>query len=172
MSRTTDVLLAGSAIFQRVLAVAALAAAVSCFCLLEGCTVYRGGSGPDTLDGRRATSVRMEATGYDSGQKSCNWTYDRQGRPVVASGPDKGKPKAVGITASGTRAQRGTIAADTDYYPFGTVMYVPGYGYGTVEDRGGDITGPHRIDLWFATEREALQWGRKKNLPVKVWRKR
>ena len=32
---------------------------------------------------------------------------------IIASGPNKGKPKAVGITASGTRAHRGTAAADT-----------------------------------------------------------
>jgi len=56
----------------------------------------------------------------------------------------------------------GTIAADTKYYPFGTRMYVPGYGWGKVEDRGGAIKGPDRIDLYFNSHNEALQWGRKK----------
>ncbi len=56
----------------------------------------------------------------------------------------------------------GTIAADTDYYPFGTRMYVPGYGWGVVEDRGSAIKGPTRIDLFFSSHRKALQWGRKK----------
>ncbi|MCP4292617.1 MAG: hypothetical protein GY780_12375 [bacterium] len=56
----------------------------------------------------------------------------------------------------------GTIAADTKYYPFGTRMYVPGYGWGVVEDRGGAIKGPDRIDLYFNSHNEALQWGRKK----------
>ena len=112
----------------------------------------------------------MEVTAYDSGQKSCNWTYDRLGRPVIASGPDKGKPKVVGQTASGKMAKFGTIAADTKHYPFGTVMYVPGYGTGVVEDRGSAITGAHKIDLWFPTEREALNWGRQKNVRVTVWR--
>jgi len=56
----------------------------------------------------------------------------------------------------------GTIAADTRYYPFGTRMYVPGYGWGTVEDRGGAIKGPDRIDLYFDSHDEALQWGRRK----------
>ncbi|HID03617.1 MAG TPA: hypothetical protein EYP18_10480 [Desulfobacterales bacterium] len=59
----------------------------------------------------------------------------------------------------------GTIAADTQYYPFGTRMYIPGWGWGVVEDRGGAIKGPDRIDLYFNSHRDALQWGRR-NLPV------
>lgn len=59
-------------------------------------------------------------------------------------------------------AEKGTIAADTRYYPFGTEMYVPGYGWGRVEDRGGAIKGPNRIDLYFDSHSEALQWGRRK----------
>ncbi len=56
----------------------------------------------------------------------------------------------------------GTIAADTKYYPFGTRMFIPGYGWGVVEDRGGAIKGPRRIDLFFHSHQEALQWGRRK----------
>ncbi len=56
----------------------------------------------------------------------------------------------------------GTIAADTKYYPFGTRMHVPGYGWGVVEDRGGAIKGPNRIDLYFDSHSDALLWGRKK----------
>jgi len=56
----------------------------------------------------------------------------------------------------------GTIAADTKYYPFGTRMYVPGYGWGVVEDRGGAIKGPDRIDLFFDSHSDALRWGRRK----------
>ncbi len=58
--------------------------------------------------------------------------------------------------------QDGTIAADTAYYPFGTRMYVPGYGWGTVADRGGAIKGPDRIDIYYNTHSEALQWGRQR----------
>ena len=58
----------------------------------------------------------------------------------------------------------GTIAADTQYYPFGTRMYIEGYGWGRVEDRGGAIKGPNRIDLYFDSHQEALQWGRRKSL--------
>ena len=61
----------------------------------------------------------------------------------------------------------GTIAADTKYYPFGTVMYVEGYGKGVVEDRGSAIKGQDRIDLFFRSHRKALKWGRKK-IMVKI----
>ena len=56
----------------------------------------------------------------------------------------------------------GTIAADTKYYPFGTRMYIPGYGWGVVQDRGGAIKGPDRIDLYFDSHSDALHWGRRK----------
>ncbi len=56
-------------------------------------------------------------------------------------------------------SQDGTIAADTKYYPFGTRMYVPNYGYGIVEDRGSAIQGPKHIDLFFDSHSEALEWG-------------
>ena len=58
--------------------------------------------------------------------------------------------------------QDGTIAADTNYYPFGTRMHVPGYGWGMVLDRGAAIKGPDRIDLFFASHKDALAWGRRK----------
>lgn len=61
----------------------------------------------------------------------------------------------------------GTIAADTNYYSFGTKMHIPGYGWGVVEDRGSAIKGPDRIDLYHSTHGSALLWGRKK-LKVKV----
>lgn len=54
----------------------------------------------------------------------------------------------------------GTIAADTRYYKFGTRLYVPGYGYGVIEDRGSAIKGPTRLDLYYDSHAEARQWGR------------
>jgi 3D (Asp-Asp-Asp) domain-containing protein len=56
----------------------------------------------------------------------------------------------------------GTIAADTRCYPFGTRMYVPGYGWGVVEDRGSAIKGPNRVDLYFDDYDDAMNWGRRK----------
>jgi len=106
-------------------------------------------------------------TGYCRCGVCCGWRRNWLGRPVYANGPQKGKKKRVGVTASGARAHIGTIAADASLYPFGTMMYVEGYGYGRVEDRGSGIVGEH-IDLYFLTHRQAKQWGRK-NMSVKVW---
>lgn len=58
--------------------------------------------------------------------------------------------------------QDGTIAADTNFYKFGTRIYVPGYGMGIVEDRGGAIKGTSRLDLYYDSHRDARRWGRRK----------
>ncbi|MFP4668295.1 MAG: 3D domain-containing protein [Desulfobacterales bacterium] len=65
--------------------------------------------------------------------------------------------------------QDGTIAADTRYYPFGTRMYIPGYGHGVVEDRGSAIKGPDRLDVFYRSHSKALQWGRRK-VDVKIYK--
>lgn len=109
----------------------------------------------------------LETTGYCKCGDCCGWRRNWLFRPVVASGPNEGKPKAVGYTSSGVRARPGTIAADTSIFPFGTVMYIPGYGYGRVEDRGQAITGYH-VDLYFLRHADAERWGRVKK-KVKVW---
>ena len=78
----------------------------------------------------------------------------------------KGSRKKVGVTARGTVARHGTVAADPKVYPFGTKLAIPGYGTGVVEDVGGAITGRH-IDVWFPSHGHARQWGRR-NLNVTV----
>ena len=130
-----------------------------------GCTLFMMEE-PD--DGIRGHYVTMVTTAYCPCEICCSWTRDAKGNPVVSAGRGRGKPKKVGITASGTKAKPGTIAADTRYYPMGTVMYIEGYGYGVVEDRGGKIKGRHHIDLFYPTHAEAKKWGRKKQSVV-VW---
>jgi hypothetical protein len=56
----------------------------------------------------------------------------------------------------------GTLAADTDHYPFGTRMYIPGYGWGRVEDRGGAIKGPNKLDVFVNSHRQTRPWGRRR----------
>ncbi len=130
--------------------------------LLAGCA-----TGIRPPRGARMVERPMVTTGYCKCGKCCNWRRTIFGRPVIAGGPHKGEHKEVGRTASGTKARPGTIAADTTRYPFGTVMYIPGYGYGRVEDRGGGIQGQH-IDLFFKRHRDAMAWGRQRKT-VKVW---
>lgn len=108
---------------------------------------------------QRTEFVTLEATGYCKCQECCGWRRNLLMQPVYAYGPQEGERKKVGVTASGTKAKSGTIAADTSVFPFGTRMKVPGYGWGTVEDRGGAIKGG-KIDLFFKTHKQALEWGR------------
>lgn len=70
---------------------------------------------------------------------------------------------ANGITASGKLVNYNAgrfVAADASL-PFGTKILIPGYSAASVEvlDRGGAIRG-NRIDVFFPTHQQALQWGR------------
>ena len=91
------------------------------------------------------TPVEVEVTGYAP--------LDPQAVPGMCY---SGDPT---VTASGEQSQPGISIAAGPSVPFGTEMYVPGYGVGVVHDRGGMITDKH-IDLMFATRGQALSWGR------------
>ncbi|HZT97758.1 MAG TPA: 3D domain-containing protein, partial [Chloroflexota bacterium] len=68
-----------------------------------------------------------------------------------------------GTTASGTWTTWGTVAATL---PFGTRLYIPGYGNGTVLDRGGAV-GPGHVDLYMPSCTEAIDWGvRTENIEI------
>ena len=136
---------------------------VLCSLALLGCSGIRP---PDDVD---PIKVRMTVTGYCDCGDCCGWerSWLRLGTPVYSSGPNKGKPKEVGITATGTETRHGTAAVDRRRWAFGTVFHVPGYGYARAEDTGGAIKGNH-IDLWFPSHDAALRWGRR-TLTVTVW---
>lgn len=63
-----------------------------------------------------------------------------------------------GIMASGERTFFGACACGPGY-EFGTLFYVPGFGWAVCMDRGGQITDMH-LDIWLPTEQDALRWGR------------
>ena len=134
---------------------------VLCVVVLCSCSTIKPPKNARRLD------RRMLATGYCKCGDCCNWKRTFYGKPVIKSGSGKGDRKSIGITANGTKAKPGTIAADTSKYPFGTVMHIPGYGYGRVEDRGSAIKGEH-IDLFFKSHGQALEWG-KQYKDVKIW---
>ncbi len=71
------------------------------------------------------------------------------------------------ITATGTRPGPGTIAVDPRDIPFGTPLWVEGYGWGKALDTGAAMQKQEKLlDLYFHTRAEALSWGRKKVLVV------
>lgn len=66
--------------------------------------------------------------------------------------------KTDGITATGTVATAGrTIAVDPTVIPYGSQVILNGIAY-TAEDCGGAIKG-NKIDMFFDTHQEALEWG-------------
>ena len=71
-----------------------------------------------------------------------------------------------GITASGTKATAGRTFAAPKNYAFGTKIEIAGMGTYVVEDRGGAITG-NKIDIYFDSHQEALQFGRRQ-LQIKI----
>ncbi|NOU92150.1 hypothetical protein GC093_02725 [Paenibacillus sp. LMG 31456] len=99
----------------------------------------------------RLKAVEVVATGYYAGKES--------------TGKNPGHPE-YGVTYSGMKVKRNknslsTIAADPKVFPIGTVLWIPGYGYGVVADTGGAIKG-NRIDLYFETKDQVYkEWGKK-----------
>ena len=72
-------------------------------------------------------------------------------------------------TATGKRPKLGTIAVNPYYIPYGTQIYVSGYGYGVARDTGAfrkykraDGTPVNQLDLWMNTEKEGRRWARKR----------
>nr|WP_145401593.1 3D domain-containing protein [Paenibacillus xylanexedens] len=84
-----------------------------------------------------------------------------------STGKNKGDAD-YGITASGEKTKEGvTIAADWRVLPKGTRVYIDGIGERTVLDKGGAIKG-QKIDVYFESEKEALNFGRKKHVKVRI----
>ena len=50
------------------------------------------------------------------------------------------------------------VAVDPSFIPLRSRLYVDGYGYATALDVGGSIKG-NRIDLFFESYEEAINWG-------------
>lgn len=63
-------------------------------------------------------------------------------------------------TATGIMPYVGVVAVDPRYIPLGTKMYIPGYGVAVAADTGGAIV-RNIIDVFFNTERECINWGRR-----------
>ena len=64
------------------------------------------------------------------------------------------------MTASGMTVGVGRIGVNPDVIPYGTKLYVTGYGYCVAADCGWGTTGMGRIaDLYMNSEAECEQWG-------------
>jgi 3D (Asp-Asp-Asp) domain-containing protein len=66
---------------------------------------------------------------------------------------------AHGVSADGTvLIPKSRVVAAPRSTPMGTVLDIPGYGVARVADRGAAIT-EGRLDVFFWTHKEALNWG-------------
>lgn len=94
-------------------------------------------------------STTVTATGYTAGFES--------------TGKNPNHPE-FGITYSGVKVKRdlySTVAADLNVFPIGTILFIPGYGFGVVADKGGAIKG-NRLDLYYETVKDVYEkWGKK-----------
>jgi len=104
----------------------------------------------EKFDWSKYPKYTVTATGYTAGFES--------------TGKSMGDPE-YGITYSGVKVKRdlySTIAADLSVFPIGTILFIPGYGFGVVADKGGAIKGD-RLDLYYETVQDVYrQWGKKK----------
>ena len=112
----------------------------------------------EDMDWSQYEKQTVSATGYTAGIESTGKTPDHPG---------------YGITYSGLQVRRdlySTIAADPNIFPIGTILFIPGYGYGVVADTGSAIKGK-KIDLYYETVEDVFtEWG-KRTLDVYVVRK-
>lgn len=102
------------------------------------------------LDLKQFEKVEVVATGYSA--------------DIESTGKSPGHPE-YGITYSGVRVRKdtfSTIAADPKVFPLGTILFIPGYGFGVVADTGSAIKG-YKLDLYFQTKAQVYrEWGKRK----------
>jgi 3D (Asp-Asp-Asp) domain-containing protein len=72
-----------------------------------------------------------------------------------------------GTTATGTSVHRGTVAVDPNLIPLGSLLLIPGYGYGRAEDTGAAVHGYH-VDEWRPSCGDAFRATRHET--ITVWR--
>jgi 3D (Asp-Asp-Asp) domain-containing protein len=84
----------------------------------------------------------------------------RSARTLEASAYTLAEGSGTGLTSTGVVPYHGVVAVDPDVIPYGTRMFIPGYGFAVAADCGGAINGD-RIDLFMDSYSEAISWGRR-----------
>jgi uncharacterized protein YabE (DUF348 family)/3D (Asp-Asp-Asp) domain-containing protein len=82
-----------------------------------------------------------------------------------------GRTTACGNWPQFTRTLKkpGTIAVDPKSIPYGTLLYVTGYGYCVAEDTGSNTVDSSRMgDVFMNTTSDCYKWGRRRNVTVYV----
>ena len=88
------------------------------------------------------------------------YTYSKTLTVMITAYTHTGRKTSTGVWPS-----IGTVAVDKSVIPYGTKMYIPGYGFGVAQDTG--VSGNH-IDVFFDTEAECRQFGRKRDRTIYI----
>lgn len=89
------------------------------------------------------SKINMKSTAYTAG--------------IESTGKNPGD-EGYGLTASGMKAKKGVVAVDTSVIPFGTELYIEGYGYAIAGDTGSAIKG-NKIDVFLDDYEDAKKYG-------------
>jgi uncharacterized protein YabE (DUF348 family) len=101
------------------------------------------------------TRINLQSTNTDHGKI----TYWRK-ITAYATSYDSTCPGCDTITASGSVLKKGSIAVTLDWYRYmkGAKVYIPGYGFGTIEDVGGGVPwSTNWVDLGYKKD-EYVPW--------------
>jgi len=88
--------------------------------------------------------------------KSANMSTSGYCSCILCTGKNPGD-YGYGITASGLAQGYGVVGVDPKTIPFGTKLYIEGYGFAVAGDTGGAIYEGH-IDLGFTSHADAVTW--------------
>lgn len=105
---------------------------------------------------KTTSAVSSNVSGVTTDNSGASVNYSKTITGVITAYCNKGR------TSTGRSTQRGIVAVDPKVIPYGTKLYIPGYGYAVAGDTGGAMrSGKVLIDLWFNSEAECNAWGRK-----------
>lgn len=108
---------------------------------------------PETVEVGTGNNLNMIET-------SRGFVRYRSARTVEASAYTMAEGSGTGLTSTGVVPYHGVVAVDPDVIPYGTRMYIPGYGFAVAADCGGAING-NTIDLFMEDYGDAISWGRR-----------
>lgn len=105
---------------------------------------------------KTTSAVSSEIAGVTTDNSGKPLNYSKTITGVITAYCDKGR------TSTGRKAQSGVVAVDPKVIPYGTKLYIPGYGYAVAGDTGGAMkSGKVLIDIWFGSEAQCNAWGRR-----------
>ena len=137
-----------------------------------------------TAEGNSGKGIYTKETTYINGKKEdvkttfVKWIEEPQNNQMVFGTSATGESGAVKYTriftaettayyagrnatgALGTSCHYGTCAVDPTVIPYGTKLYVEGYGVAVANDCGGAVKG-NIVDLYMNSTSQCIQWGRR-----------